>query len=499
MGYQPLLPDLLSSGASVLTVNFADDSHLLVTFALRRLMKREANDPPNDDDRTIGAFLVELPSGKVVAKTEWRVHDRGQYLWPIGHGRFLLRVHDQLKMLQPMAAATPEETFHEFPFLSVDRRMVAILLSAEDDLLTIETTERPHPGEDVAQPHFGPDGVQIQTAPVQLNFYRLTESGPPANKLVVVSAGVLLSKVAIALPVTTSGFLDVLEGGRDRWLFNFDSHAGKVSELAEFSTTCYPRTTFVSRSEFIAFGCRGGTDKQDIAGFNLNGDAMWQQNFFDIQIAPTFAFAPEAGRFALGRTIVSGTGDIADLASVAQATSQEVRVYQTYSGKVLLRTDCTPVVRAGQNYALSPDGLKLALFREITIQHAATKIEEAYVTRTAAIEVYALPALTGKDEAAVKEARGFAPADTGVRIDLAMQKLSRSTPAPGSDSVAVSSAKPAPAPASITGTPIDTAAADQQPTPEQNGPASGDPDPTTTPRTPPTLYAPGEKPQGKQK
>ena len=45
--------------------------------------------------------------------------------------------------------------------------------------------------------------------------------------------------------MTTAGFLDVLNGGKDRWLFNFDEHAGKVNELAEWDTSCFPRATFV--------------------------------------------------------------------------------------------------------------------------------------------------------------------------------------------------------------------------------------------------------------
>ena len=67
----------------MVTVHFVDKDHLLITSGLRRLMKREAGDPPGDDDHTIGAFLVELPSGKVVARTEWRTHDRGQAV-PVG-------------------------------------------------------------------------------------------------------------------------------------------------------------------------------------------------------------------------------------------------------------------------------------------------------------------------------------------------------------------------------------------------------------------------------
>src|ERR1039457_1134029 len=91
LGYHAMTPEMLLAGGSALTVDFVDNDHLLVTFGVRRLMKREADSLPSDDDRTIGAFLVELPSGKVLARTEWRVHDRMQYLWSLGHGRFLLR------------------------------------------------------------------------------------------------------------------------------------------------------------------------------------------------------------------------------------------------------------------------------------------------------------------------------------------------------------------------------------------------------------------------
>ena len=184
----------------------------------------------------------------------------------------------------------------------------------------------------------------------------------------------------------------------------------------------------MSHSEFVAFGCRGSADKQDIAGFNLKGDAMWQQNFFDVQSEPSFAFAPAAGRFALERTIVSTMDSMAAVAS-GEVNSQEVRVYQTYNGKQLFRVDCTPAVKAGQNFALSPDGLRLAVLRETMVAHKATADYDAYSAKEMAVEIYALPALNGKDEAAVKEAQGLAPEDTGERIDAAVQRvMGRSKP-----------------------------------------------------------------------
>src|ERR1035438_3272118 len=148
IGYQPLLPEFLLAGSPMLTVDFVDNDHLLITFGVRRLMTREVDPPADDDDRTIGAFLVELPSGNVLAQTEWREHDRWRYLWNLGHGRFLLRVRDNLTLLAPMEASDPANAFRQTPLLRIDRHIVQVLVSWNSDLLTVETVLRAaRPGE----------------------------------------------------------------------------------------------------------------------------------------------------------------------------------------------------------------------------------------------------------------------------------------------------------------------------------------------------------------
>ncbi len=488
MGYQTLSQDFLLSGSSMLTVDFVDKDHLLITFGVRRLMKREANDPVNDADRTIGAFLVELPSGRVMARTEWRLHDRSQYLWNLGHGHFLLRVRDQLTTFSPMASADPNEAFRETRLIKVERHLVAVLVSPDGDLLTAETTNWAMGSDDPNQ------GFSADPAPVQINFYRLVDS---ANGMIASYAGAIRTKTAVVLPMTAAGRLDVLEGGKNRWLFNFDEHAGKVNELAAWDTSCFPRPTFVGHSEFVAFGCRGTDDKVDFAGFNLKGEEMWQQNFYDTYVNPTFGFAPEAGRFALGRTIVNGAFDPElPLPSAAVAT-EEVRVYQSYNGKQLFKIECSPVERAGQNFALSPDGLKLAVVREAQVRHPGTKDYAAYTQTEVGVEVYPLPVLAKEDQTAVKDAQEHAPADTGARIDIALERTAetqdKGVPGPdsgakvvmGSDSAATRSPSPVepgnPAVAAVP--PVD---------PGVNTVEEGDAEPTG-PRQPPTLYGPDEK------
>jgi hypothetical protein len=490
MGFQSLQQEFLVAGSSMLTVDFVDKDHLLVTFCLRRLMKRVVDAPPGDDDRMIGAYLVELPKGRVLARTEWRVHDRTQYLWSLGQGRFLLRVRDDLSVIAPMGGARLEDAFVEHPFLHMGRRIEAALVSADGELLTVETTK----------PGVVWDPEEKNAEPVQINFYRL--KGLDGGGMQATSAGVIRTRSAVALPLTTTGILDVLEGGRDTWMFNFDEHTGKVRELAAFDTTCVPHVTFVGKGEFVAFGCRGSADKQDIAGFNLKGEAMWQQNFFDTHLFPTFAFAPEAGRFALGRTVLDGAVTSDNLMN--EVNSQEVRVYQSYSGRMLLRVGCSPVERAGQNFAISPDGLELAAVQEAMVHHAATQDDAAYTDKQTAVQVYALPELTEKDRAAVKAAEAMAPEDTGARIDDALLRFAtgsgsgpRSGDAGGGSTADASGLTAVPAAAAAPEAPVaeeQSAAAVAGAAGEGGSVGEGDAVPDA-PRKAPTLYGPGEGPK----
>ena len=212
MGYQAAVPEFLLAGDSVLTVDFVDHDHLLITFGVRRLMKREADSLPNDDDRTIGACLVELPSGKVLARTEWRVHDRMQYLWNLGHGRFLLRVRDRLTEIAPMAAADTNDAFREVPLLRIERHIVAILVSSDSDLLTLYTMKRPaRRGTRLPYRWEKLRSIQLRCRSISTGWPARATS---ADGLQVSSAGAIRTREAASLPMTTGGFLDVLNGGR---------------------------------------------------------------------------------------------------------------------------------------------------------------------------------------------------------------------------------------------------------------------------------------------
>jgi hypothetical protein len=471
LGFQPLSSQFLLNGSSMLTLHYVDDKHLLVTFVVHRLIPRVVDDPEDDQDRVVDAVLLEIPTGNVLARTSWHLHDHAQYLWNLGHGHFLLRIRDSLTTFAPLANLSEKEPFRQHPFLaSSERRLAALILSPEADLLIIESIKRIPPEDKPRTPLFGlaPAPKFTESNPVQINFYRLHagDDGGPVNPSF---AGAVHTKNTGDLPVTTAGYLAVVDQGRQHWAFDFHTFSGKLNELSPFDSTCSPAPIFVSHSEFIAFGCRTGQTRQQIGGFNMRGQEMWEQGLFGDFIAPSMAYAPAGGRFALSRVLLRISAVPDQPISADEVTTQSVVVYQTNTGKQLLRADCSPVERAGQNFTLSPNGLALA------------------VVHADAIEIYNLPPLSTKDEAELKLAKASEPEENNLPVHFSQAAVSTA------DADAVTPPNPQPTSAPTPSAPSDNANLPVLFSPSANQSAQQTPPAAQTPATPSSGDAPPEE------
>src|SRR5262249_47669440 len=153
----PLSTQFLLKGSSMLTLHYVDDKHLLLTFVTHRLIPRLPEEPPDDQDRMVDAVLFEIPTGRVLARTSWHLHDHAQYLWSLGHGHFPLRVRDTLTPIAPLANLGTRDPFSQQPFIvSAERRLAALILSPDADLLIIETVKRLPPAPKERASIFGP-------------------------------------------------------------------------------------------------------------------------------------------------------------------------------------------------------------------------------------------------------------------------------------------------------------------------------------------------------
>lgn len=470
LGFENVSKRFLAEGSSLLTVDFADDSHVLVTFAVHRLLTRIPGCPPEHQDHMITAVLVDLQSSAVVARAEWRVHDHGQYLWSLGQGIFVLRSGDHLSTFAPVVNLKRGQPFETRPLLAADRTIKALVLSHDRGLLTLETNERVLPETQSR------DG-QHAAHPMQLNFLRVQMPAVGGDTVRLVSAGTARASTGVVLPNDSVGYVSAIDQGGGRWAFDFHEYSGKTHELALFDSSCAPHTTLVSSSEFVALACHGGSDRQLLAAFNLAGDEMWQQQFYRPYAFPVFAYAEDAGRFALSRMITNISTAAASIGP-EQIDSQTITVYQINSGKQLLTVDVTPVAKSGGNFALSDDGLRLAVLRD------------------GVLEIYMVPEPGGKDREAVKQAVAMAPPryDGPVRMTALTTSASAEPPAPlvPAPAALAPAAQAAAAPVDAVEMPVAQPAKatdEAQASAPARLRAEGDPDPDNpTPRKRPTLY-----------
>lgn len=487
LGYEPLTTQFMLAGSSMLTVHFVDERHLLLTYSSKHLLKRLQECPPEDQDRVIEALLLELPTGKVLARTEWRVHDRDQYLWNLGKGRFLLRVRGTLATFAPLANLASGQPFALNPVVVTRRLIAGILLSPDADLLIIES-KLPKNSTDSVEPA----ATNEEDAPnaVQIDFFRVSKP-EPGDAVVLRGAGRIYTRGTGRIPANSAGYVAILDQGQQRWAFDFRAFSGKVKELSGFVSTCRPITFLVSRSEFVAFGCHQSHSPQVIGGFNLRGEEMWERSMSENYVSPSFVFAPSGGRFALGRLILHTSFDLEEPIQPELLGPQTVVVYQTDSGKQILRVDCSPIERAGQNFDLSPDGMDLA------------------VIRNDAIEIYDLPPLTPEEQKAVQLAKASEPQESDSPVNFgAASQASEPQPTATSDTSAQIASAPqttveqnqsnttsgSPTGGDVSPTPTKpTDGSDPQSAkPEQGDRATDD----AAPRKPPTLYTRPDDKQG---
>lgn len=511
LGFPGYRVALMHAGASMITLHLLDKDHLLFTFGLRALVPRLPGDAPTDQDRLVGAEVVEIPSGKVLDRTEWRLHDHGRYLWSVGRGVFVLRSGDDLSTFAPLRGLRNHTSFQRVALPHRAGHPELISGSPDAQIVTVESQkisqeqEGSEAGDRPRRKHAvlefyrliapQPDGSDISTTSNSSNTFNSSD-GPVQLK----AAGVIGSPGLLRLALDGDGYLwaDTKETDRLRWAVSFNEYEGKPQDLMAIDSSCSPRLELLSRSEFVAVTCKGSEDSTLLSVYGFDGQLNWQQTLGGETLQPpTFVSAPEAGRFAMSRLVpsstgmanTSGNGPVLDDGTL----SQVVRVYATASGTQLLSVPCLPAARTAENFDLSPDGRTLA------------------VLSADAIDLYRMHDLSDRERKDLADAQTMLPPKaTG---PVVLRRISRpvvaeESPIASEETTAPQPASPAdggtaPAPASAPAATVagaSVAGTDNAETAGSAQPTAADPTSEGTGRRkPPTLLAPGESQEYKAK
>jgi hypothetical protein len=387
LGFPGYVTSLMHVGASVAGVHMLDDSHALFTYSMRSLVPRLPGDDANDTDRQVGAVLVELPSGKVLARTKWHLHDYGQYLWSLRGGNFVVRSGSELSLIAPLQSlAAGDDPFLRIALPHRNGHPEMVVGSPDGKVITVELSSAAEPGPE-------DDGMARKRKHYTLEFFRLRSLAKGVLPEIS-GAGAVGSPVPLHLPLDGDGYLWAEDGERGKWSVTFNEFGGKQQRITSLLSSCHPRLDLLSRSQFLAETCRGSDQRPMLAAYGFDGHENWEEEFGEALQPPMLKLAPEAGRFALSRLSAStGGGGTSSGSTLAgdDTVGQELRVYQTESGDLLFHLQCVPAMRSSENFDLSPDGRTLVLLGPETL------------------DFYKLPELSAKDRKELAEVQTMTP------------------------------------------------------------------------------------------
>lgn len=473
LGFPGYRVALMHAGASMITLHLLDHDHLLFTFGLRGLVPRLPGDDANDQDRLVGAEIVEISSRKVLDRTEWHLHDHGRYLWSVGHGVFVLRSGDELSSFVPLRGLASHTSFQRIAIPHHAGHPELISGSADGEVMTVEI-QRADPKQE------GDTGEAPRAKHTVMEFYRISEPKEADQPVQLRAAGSLGAPGLLRLPLDGDGYLwaDPKDSDRFRWTVSFNEYEGKGQNLLSLDSSCAPHMELLGRSQFAAITCKGSDDSKLLSAYGFDGQLNWQQTLGGEALQPpTFVSAPDAGRFAMSRLLASGGGSTVGSMHLDDGTmSQMIRVFATVSGDPLLSIPCTPAARTPENFDLSPDGRTLAVLAADTI------------------DLYTLPALSDRERKDLADAETMLPPrSTG---PVVLRRISR--PVIAAEDPIASEETTAPQPATpAADTPSSQTAPKSVSATATASPAGSDDAPVH--RKAPTLLAPGETPEGKTK
>lgn len=381
LGYVAPSRAYLSYRQSTATLDFIDNDHLLFTFRDAALMHRIPGDPPEDEDQVIDADVLDIPSAKLVEKTQWRMHDRAQYLWPLRDGQFIVRQRNSLFLT--------DSHLELRPYIQFDAPLRGVEIAPDRKLMVLEVQKLLPPDPAPANlagsdSFFGPAPRRKRMALMVLH---------PGERTVLAESEI---RTSVDLPLVENGFLNLLEGkDPTKWVIQREVFHSDPQTVTEFSSSCAPTLITVSNAVALAVGCppKGGSDHM-VSAISLSGQVLWQDRWKQRYIWPTFDYAEDGSRFAFGSLEINHDVGFMDAFGQDDVVAQMVGVFDTRTGKLQLAKDASPVLSAGHNYALSRDGRRFAILREGAI--------EIYDLPPVAVDPIATSSTAGNSTALVK-------------------------------------------------------------------------------------------------
>jgi hypothetical protein len=353
LDYHPLSSFYLLSRSSSSSLDFIDSEHLLFTFRATGLMKRLAECHPDDEDQLIRALVIHLPDGKIERSSDWRMHDRGRYLWALGNGKFMVRQRDSLEFT--------DASLELHPFLRSTSPLRLVKLAPDAQSVLVETDLEKHTSEEHERlaASAGVDGLLGPSEDVLMTVLRLSD-----RSVLMRARALSVSDV----PMISEGYIETLAGQGEHWMLRYRPFNGEPTVIASVASSCKPNEDPLNDETTVVTVCADRSADHILQAISLKGKTLWTYRWDSHYIWPTTAASQSGRRIAFSTLRVARPVNMYDPFDETEVQGQRVDVLDADTGQLELTQYATPALSAGQNYALSPEGDRFAVLRDNAIE-----------------------------------------------------------------------------------------------------------------------------------
>lgn len=342
---------------SLVSLDFLDENRLLFTFRAPGLVRRMLGD--DDRPRQIRALVLTVPQGALESEALWTIHEGGRYLWMLGGSHFLLSDGDMLK--------DGDATLELKPLLHFPGPMLWLEMDPAQQLFVTDSRE----SADAKTKADASPGPATAAADVEEHVPRSENAPDIVLRILRRTSGevMLVSRVrtVVHLPISSEGYLEALRASGRDWMLNLNAFTGGSRLLGRVSSTCSPPLVFLKQDVVLANTCaaQGG---RDLVAVSTDGRRLWDAPAPPTQVWPVLVPAPGGTLLARETLTVSHPVDAFAPLSFDDVTGQLVEVFDSGTGKLVLKAPASPVLDGGGNVAISPSGRRVAVLNGGAIQ-----------------------------------------------------------------------------------------------------------------------------------
>lgn len=324
-------------------ISYLGAKELLFSFNPHQMVPRSGLEGEGQTVRIIRGALIDLGSLKVEKVVDWRVQDRGRYLWAAGRDRLLIHSGSELRLYGPGLKLQEK--------LSLGGPLAFVRVSPSGTYIAVGVVHERHTPaihrelaeEENREPE---EDVQVRVLNAKLGVLttvmRSSWQPPP----------VLLDEGEIRLS----------SGGKNRWRVLEYDWTSQQRLLARFDSSCVPQAASLPPDLLFVVGCDSRTSGKWYRVLRPDGKLVlkgWSsaedldQIVAGSEQGETFAVAVARAGHALTPDSVFHAADL---------QSEYIGVYRTENGKRMFGVTVPSPPPTQQTFSLSPGGEKLAVF-----------------------------------------------------------------------------------------------------------------------------------------